>query len=935
MEARQLQEKFEAESRNVDLVEKEAHDFLENAKAALQETTVRSEEEVQMCAYKLLALIDSVSKYKEFTASKISQMKDVVSETAAAIAQVHNDSLASSKIFWIRAKEVTGWSPNFNDGDDDLSDLDYESLVVKNNEIQNNETSEVDSEEKYKDDPKDVESADPFNIYELLNKKHSINNEVNQSEGEPKYPPGFTPRDASEVNSNMEQKPIEEDNDCNQKSHELSNMKKDSNASLKEDVDGCVCSGHFKSVEIPKSGGLVEVSSGGYSFTWSHRSASKMSKLDHFLISEDLMRSHPNIFAIILDHYLSDHRPILLREINFDYGPTPFRFYHYRFQLEGFDSFVAETWSHISISEPNAMLRLLKKLKVLKMKIRVWVNNKKDKTHNYKKGLKKLLVEIDSSFDKGDATPETLEERINIMNKLSALENLDSLELAQKTKVKWLIEGDENSRYFHGIINKKRNNLAICGILVEGAWIEDPKVVKNEFFIHFKERFNNPCSSRFTLDMDFPNKLSTEQVNDLEHPFTKEDIKAASLLQPDVLDAANHFYTHGFCPNGGNSSFIALIPKTQDAKLVKDFKPISLIGSLYKIIAKLLANRLMLVIGDLVHEVQSAFIEYRQILDGPFILNELIQWCKHKKKQTMIFKVDFEKAFDSVRWDFLDDVLKNFGFGDRWCDWIQSWLRSSKGSILVNGSPTSEFQFHKGLRIIIHKSKLMGVGVENSKVDLAATNMGCMTLKLPFSYLGVKVGGRMTRINSWDEISNNLLSRLSKWKMKTLSIGGRLMLLKSVLGSMPIYYMSMFKVPIQVLKKIESIRSHFFNGVDHNDRKLLFVKWDNVLASKEKGGLGVSSFYALNRALIFKWVWRFKTQSSFLWSRVIKAIHGVDGKLGMDLCGFIKKKMGNGENTMFWNETWKGDVPFKSLYPRIYALESDKGITFASKMAQP
>lgn len=69
---------------------------MKNAKAALQETTVRSEEKVQMCAYQLLALIDSVSKYKEFTASKISQMKDIVSETAAAIAQVHNDSLASS-----------------------------------------------------------------------------------------------------------------------------------------------------------------------------------------------------------------------------------------------------------------------------------------------------------------------------------------------------------------------------------------------------------------------------------------------------------------------------------------------------------------------------------------------------------------------------------------------------------------------------------------------------------------------------------------------------------------------------------------------------------------------------------------------------------------------------------------------------------------------
>nr|GEY67739.1 hypothetical protein [Tanacetum cinerariifolium] len=96
MEARQLQKKFEAESHNVELVEQEAREFLENAKKALQETIIRSEEEVQMCAHELLALIDSVSKYKEFTVSKISQMKDIASETALAIVQAHNDSLASS-----------------------------------------------------------------------------------------------------------------------------------------------------------------------------------------------------------------------------------------------------------------------------------------------------------------------------------------------------------------------------------------------------------------------------------------------------------------------------------------------------------------------------------------------------------------------------------------------------------------------------------------------------------------------------------------------------------------------------------------------------------------------------------------------------------------------------------------------------------------------
>ncbi|GKC55206.1 hypothetical protein Tco_1077951 [Tanacetum coccineum] len=79
---------------------------------------------------------------------------------------------------------------------------------------------------------------------------------------------------------------------------------------------------------------------------------------------------------------------------------------------------------------------------------------------------------------------------------------------------------------------------------------------------------------------------------------------------------------------------------------------------------------------------------------------------------------------------------------------------------------------------------------------------------------------------------------------------------------------------------LESIRSYFFNGHDPNSKRTSWVKWKNVLASKEKGGLGVSSLYALNRGLMFKWVWRFFTQNTSLWSRVIKAIHGENGKVG-------------------------------------------------------
>ncbi|GJV74127.1 RNA-directed DNA polymerase, eukaryota, reverse transcriptase zinc-binding domain protein [Tanacetum coccineum] len=141
-----------------------------------------------------------------------------------------------------------------------------------------------------------------------------------------------------------------------------------------------------------------------------------------------------------------------------------------------------------------------------------------------------------------------------------------------------------------------------------------------------------------------------------------------STIENDVFEAVKYFFNSGAIPNGCNSSFIALIPKIPDANLVKDFRPISLIESMYKIIAKIMANRLVGVLGDIVNEVQSLLIAGKSTNhDGPFILNEVLQWCKLKKKQSLIFKVDFEKAFDSLPMISLeDDILKKIGFGDKW-----------------------------------------------------------------------------------------------------------------------------------------------------------------------------------------------------------------------------------------------------------------------------
>ncbi|GJV86343.1 RNA-directed DNA polymerase, eukaryota [Tanacetum coccineum] len=194
--------------------------------------------------------------------------------------------------------------------------------------------------------------------------------------------------------------------------------------------------------------GMEEVSLGGSAFTWCHRSASKMSKLDRFFVSENLLTSCPNISAITLERFISDHRPILLRETSFDYGPIPFRLYKYWLEVDGFDKMVRESWEAAPGNKDNAI---------------------------------------------------------------------------------------------------------------------------------------------------------------------------------------------------------------------------------------------------------RSFMADRQILDGPFILNEVLQWCRKKRKHALIFKVDFEKAYDSVRWDFLDDVLDKFGFGVKWRNWIQSCLRSYRGSnFFSKGVKRREFQFFRG-----------------------------------------------------------------------------------------------------------------------------------------------------------------------------------------------------------------------------------------------
>ncbi|GJV62376.1 hypothetical protein Tco_1468476 [Tanacetum coccineum] len=185
-----------------------------------------------------------------------------------------------------------------------------------------------------------------------------------------------------------------------------------------------------------------------------------MSKLDRFLISESLLSVFPSLSAICLDRHLSDHRPILMRELVVDYGPTS-------------------------------------------------------------------LAELDKVLDQGNGSDDLVNERSMLLKELQDFNARSSLDMAQKAKIRWFIEGIEKSKYFHGIINRKRSQLAIRGVLVEGDWIDEPSIVKNKFLSHFADRFSSPSLHRITLEAQFPKQISFDQKEDLERSVTYDEIKCA------------------------------------------------------------------------------------------------------------------------------------------------------------------------------------------------------------------------------------------------------------------------------------------------------------------------------------------------------------------------------------------------------------------------
>ena len=137
-----------------------------------------------------------------------------------------------------------------------------------------------------------------------------------------------------------------------------------------------------------------------------------------------------------------------------------------------------------------------------------------------------------------------------------------------------------------------------------------------------------------------------------------------------MLVVFSEFYVYGSFVRSLNATFLSLIPKKVNAVEVKDFRPISLVGSMYKILAKVLANRLSVVLATVISPSQNAFIQGRQITDWVLVANECLDSKLKDGQPGVICKLDVEKAYDHVNWNFLMYMLEWCGFRAKWRNWM-------------------------------------------------------------------------------------------------------------------------------------------------------------------------------------------------------------------------------------------------------------------------
>ncbi|XP_028055291.1 uncharacterized protein LOC114259471 [Camellia sinensis] len=359
----------------------------------------------------------------------------------------------------------------------------------------------------------------------------------------------------------------------------------------------------------------------------------------------------------------------------------------------------------------------------------------------------------------------------------------------QKSRMSWALKEDRNTRFFHIMASSRQSKILINILCVDEVQYDEPTSIRREV--------------RPTLDGSFKSIGATAIVAELESEFSKDEIWAANAFKPDILQFFKEVHMHGKLIKGIINSFITLIPKKDCPESLADYCPISLIGFLYKVLSKMLANRVKKVIPKVVSNVQSAFLKGRNVLDGVLIANEVVDLWKKKHEKGVILKIDFKKAYDSVNWGFFVAYDEGLWFWGWICQLDQGSLGLVKGITLRDGDEAIThlqfaddtiifceaerrelltikrilrgFEIMSGLKVNFHKSSVCGVGVTDMEVSEFADLLHCRRQKLPFTYLRLLLGASPRRVATWKLVIERYGSSGGGWQpfLDDISRGSR------------------------------------------------------------------------------------------------------------------------------------------------------------------
>ena len=199
---------------------------------------------------------------------------------------------------------------------------------------------------------------------------------------------------------------------------------------------------------------------------------------------------------------------------------------------------------------------------------------------------------------------------------------------------------------------------------------------------------------------------------------------------------------------------------------------------------------------------------------------------------------------------FLDDGLSILHYADDTIIFFDHDLEQAKNLKLL----LVAFEQLSGLKINFHKREIFCYGAAKEAEEFYTDLFGCNAGEYPFRYLGIPMHHRQLLNSEWHKVEERFEKKLSCWKAKYLSYGGRLVLLNSVLSSLPIFMMSFFEIPKGVLKNLDHFRSRFFLQGSSDKHKYRLAKWDILCHPKEQGGLGILDLQLQNKSLLAKWL---------------------------------------------------------------------------------